>query len=866
MKLVQNVILCLLLLGPISVFAGQLNGSAKASFLSELVASKDVTCGQTGAIQCGGTVSGMLDLQNDCAFGDGTVFDQYAFNGTAGQEITVNLTSPNMDTFLFLFDPALEEEARDDDGGTGTNSRLTNHVLASTGQYLLLANTFGPEEGNYQMSLDCETNGGGGGFPVDEKISGTWFDPSHDGEGWKIEIINDTTAVIYWFTYPPPGANLGKQSWMVAVGTIDGDTITVDEVTITGGPSFGPNFDPNAVDRDNWGSFSMTFSGMDAGSMTYDGGPAGFGTGTFNLARLTGISALQGKGDLPDNVGSGISGTWFDPTHDGEGWLIEVIDPITALVYWFTYDDQGRQAWNLGVGNLKGNQIVVKQPVEAEGTEFGSTFNPNDVVRTKWGGYVFTFTDCNNGRMSYGNQKGLGFGDFEIVRLTAINNVNCTAFNGDLAPDNTLGVNPGDPLVLKSKRKDGHEAEFFGQKSGTGVPQNLSTIKVKDPLERIGSIMNDDQNRPTQITDDEDGDILGISYTEDPNNIVLSGLTLSGKLQALLAVGFGPGGGKAVTRPIDLKRRDGRVHAWVSEVPAMGGHAKSNTASVIDVSQCGTPVDNAVVDLRITAAGQSFDIPGIPIGNGQYQATIPTRSSSQGAVSGQTSCQTFINQVDNGCDTLDRMNDEDIPGICRALAETMASNLPMNDDLDTNLEAAVDLLESCAFSLYAAKLACNSGGGRAVNRNNFVCNNVVEEVDRALEDLAANAIFRASARLPGSSMVDSQTDSPVPTSGPFPDFQFLNDDDVSITDFFTDPVDPAEFESYVATARISCAGTETNVLMTITGTDGFTDSDTCVISGSGDCNLQVPGAAAGVEDTITVEVENGPTRQIQIVF
>ena len=117
----------------------------------------------------------------------------------------------------------------------------------ATGQYLLIANTFGPEEGAYQMTLDCQTTGSGG---LALGAIGTWYDPSHDGEGWKIEVINDTSAVIYWFTYPPPGASLGQQSWMVAVGTIQGDSILVDEVTITDGPSFGPGFDPNDVNRE----------------------------------------------------------------------------------------------------------------------------------------------------------------------------------------------------------------------------------------------------------------------------------------------------------------------------------------------------------------------------------------------------------------------------------------------------------------------------------------------------------------------------------------------------------------------------------------------------------------------------------------
>ena len=39
------------------------------------------------------------------------------------------------------------------------------------------------------------------------------------------------------------------------------------------------------------------------------------------------------------------SGSWFDPTHDGEGYVVEVLDDNRATVYWFTYDSEGNERW-----------------------------------------------------------------------------------------------------------------------------------------------------------------------------------------------------------------------------------------------------------------------------------------------------------------------------------------------------------------------------------------------------------------------------------------------------------------------------------------------------------------------------------------
>ena len=47
-------------------------------------------------------------------------------------------------------------------------------------------------------------------FPLDESMSGSWFDPTTTGEGFLIEGLTppgdkggNGAAVVYWFTYPP---------------------------------------------------------------------------------------------------------------------------------------------------------------------------------------------------------------------------------------------------------------------------------------------------------------------------------------------------------------------------------------------------------------------------------------------------------------------------------------------------------------------------------------------------------------------------------------------------------------------------------------------------------------------------------------
>ncbi len=128
--------------------------SGKLMAVDNGLASKDACI--TNTLTCNSTVEGTLTA-DDCALGDGTVYDEWQFNGGAGQVVDFSLTSADFDTFLFLLDPILAIFAVDDDSGPGTNSRITT-TLDETGTWSIWANNFFPatgDAGDYTLSLEC---------------------------------------------------------------------------------------------------------------------------------------------------------------------------------------------------------------------------------------------------------------------------------------------------------------------------------------------------------------------------------------------------------------------------------------------------------------------------------------------------------------------------------------------------------------------------------------------------------------------------------------------------------------------------------------------------------------------------------------
>ncbi len=270
-------------------------------------------------------------------------------------------------------------------------------------------------------------------FTVNQGISGSWYDPAHDGEGWFVEVLDEARALVYWFTYTPPAVGGERaQAWIGGIGEIRGSSIVVDSAGsfITEGATFGPGFDPERVDQRPWGKFVLSFSDCDRGVMYYRSEDPDYGHGSLDLERLSRIGSLDCQGDsAPDDgspVSPAISGAWYDPDHDGEGWLLEVLGDGRAVLAWFSYDPDGNQAWFLNTGTVTDDSITFDLLMPA-GADFGPTFAPGDIVLSEWGTATFTFDSCDSGLMTYSSSvEGYGSGSLDLVRITRLAGHDCS--------------------------------------------------------------------------------------------------------------------------------------------------------------------------------------------------------------------------------------------------------------------------------------------------------------------------------------------------------------------------------------------------------------------------------------------------------
>lgn len=257
-------------------------------------------------------------------------------------------------------------------------------------------------------------------FVIAPGSSSAWYDTARSGEGFVLEILSADTALAYFFTYN----SAGEQDWYTMVGSIQANRIIFNEVVRSSGGVFGPAFNPAAVTRTTVGSATFNFASCDSGWMDWkiDGA-----RGRMELSRLTTLLGLGcGTADPVNGAGAGWSGSWYDPSHSGEGYVLEMLSTGGAIVYWFSYDPVGNRRWFFGTADLVDGNLVFSNLLTTRGPRFGAAYDPDDLQVTPWGNLTLDL-GCDSGRSDYAStEPGFGAGSLQLTHLTRIHALACS--------------------------------------------------------------------------------------------------------------------------------------------------------------------------------------------------------------------------------------------------------------------------------------------------------------------------------------------------------------------------------------------------------------------------------------------------------
>jgi S1-C subfamily serine protease len=99
-------------------------------------------------------VQGTLGANSRVLQSDRSLYEEYTFQGTEGQRVSISLESQDFDTYLIVLDPDGRKIGENDDASSNTMNSALTVTLPSTGTYRVIANTYDSTgRGQYRLNI-----------------------------------------------------------------------------------------------------------------------------------------------------------------------------------------------------------------------------------------------------------------------------------------------------------------------------------------------------------------------------------------------------------------------------------------------------------------------------------------------------------------------------------------------------------------------------------------------------------------------------------------------------------------------------------------------------------------------------------------
>ncbi len=253
---------------------------------------------------------------------------------------------------------------------------------------------------------------------VSSKSAGLWTVDGVNNQGVSIEILNDGRVVVY-----AQVNHEGEMLWLFGYGVFNNNIIDITDIGRTSGADFGQSFNPLDVQIERIGSAVITLSACHKAELLVD--LNGISTQGYQLTKsveVVGNECTNSTKVLPN----GISGSWFDPSRNGEGFSVIMFkdNSLTkAHVSWYTYD-QGKPLTLTGIADVNGQTLKVNQLISFSGANFLS--GTSQV--TNRGQLNMTWDKCRTAKVDYDlTASGLDSGTMDLVQLSILKDTDCGA-------------------------------------------------------------------------------------------------------------------------------------------------------------------------------------------------------------------------------------------------------------------------------------------------------------------------------------------------------------------------------------------------------------------------------------------------------
>lgn len=239
-------------------------------------------------------------------------------------------------------------------------------------------------------------------------VAGLWFDANRPGEGYNV-IVADEATVVYYYGFDPAGRRLWLVSESLDRELTFGQTAELSMFDVTRGTFAAPVPSQDAIAE--WGNLRLTLNSA-ADAVFELHGAAG-----SKISRASKLLGIDGENAF-------VSGLWFDPNLEGEGYNV-ISSAAGTVVYYYGSTASGERLWLVSdtlPGQPEPGSTIELELFETRGGSFDQPADPATALRS-WGSLRATFGACGEADFELAGRDGSKRSD--AVQLAGTVGISC---------------------------------------------------------------------------------------------------------------------------------------------------------------------------------------------------------------------------------------------------------------------------------------------------------------------------------------------------------------------------------------------------------------------------------------------------------
>lgn len=427
--------------------------------------------------------------------------------------------------------------------------------------------------------------------------------------------------------------------------------------------------------------------------------------------------------------------------------------------------------------------------------------------------------------------------------------------------ENFIVSNPDIPLFLQVKTDAEEIISYYGQKDSQGLVLscNLITVQNQGTLEpTIYSLLNDGRIKSIYSPN---GEYFEMDWI-DTESLRIKAVTADGNVVASVPFSSSNSGkSNILSSKIKKQRKQNVISLSVNKISDVTYETNvlSTSNLNINVVRCDEPFTNGFVGVKaIPNVGDALFYQSGSNDNGTYQFKIATSNNS---IDFNAVCSSIDNVLGYVC------NQADLLTAAAGSTEQICTSISIALDLAFAgpTGEAVVLLPACEAIIRGTDLACSTLGKSIATASPSALSGLC---DLFVKEYEPNSfVFEPRIYLDGEGIVIAEKTQSLSITDEFPNIEIELPNNPKFKDLSTNPFDPAPGQDYIATADINCGMEGVLATITVTGTDGFSDSRQVILpNGKSQISINIPGAEQAVTDFITVKADGIGDLSASIIF